>query len=530
MLACANAAGSVIPPMVIFEGQKFNPEWSNDEVPDTLYGMSEKGWTDQEMFFFWMTELFVKHIPPARPVLLLVDGHSSHYEPDTIRAAAEQGVIVFCLPPHCTHIAQPLDVSFFRPLKVYWSEACHTFMQENPGSVITKYQFSTLFSKAWYKAIQPQNLIAGFKKCGIYPYNPEAIKAPITTPDEGDDGGIELEREKKLDETSIGGNDDMNMDDGDERVSDTFSPEQIVLFTLRYENGYSLFIDSDYVSWLLKNHPDDVPTDLLSGVSDPSQPFGNESLATEQEAMENGIDLPYTSKDIPECTPESSEDEHSHDITEKSCQQTKDSPSQSTTSKQTASNSSSCATSSSASYSTSPTPAHVQTASTQSVSHTPVTPKSSSISPTLAQTTSTPSVSHTPVTPKSSSISPTLAQTTLTPSVSRTPVTPKSSSISPTLAQTTSTPSVSRTPVTPKSSSISPTLAQTASTPSVSHTPVTPKSSSISPTLAQATLTPSSSNRKPLSSLTGLLNFPTPPLTLTTKKKIKKKRQMVLVF
>ena len=358
MLACANAAGSVIPPMVIFEGQRFNPEWSKDEVPDTLYGMSEKGWTDQEMFFFWMTELFVKHIPPAHPVLLLVDGHSSRYEPDTIRAAAEQGVIVFCLPPHCTHLAQPLDISFFRPLKVYRSEACHTLMQgkkKNPGSVITKYQFLTLFSKAWYKAIQPQHLIAGFKKCGIYPYNSEAIKAPITTPDEGGDGGIELEREKKLDKTSIGGNDDMNVDDGDERVSDTFSPEQIALFTLCYENGYNLFFDSDYVSWLLKNHPDDVPMDLLSGVSDPSQPFGNESLATEQEATENGIDLPYTSKDIPECTPESSEDEHSHDITEKSCQQTKDSPSQSTTSKQTASNSFSRATSSSASYSTSHT-------------------------------------------------------------------------------------------------------------------------------------------------------------------------------
>ena len=98
----------------------------------------------------------------------------------------------------------------------------------------------------------------------------------------------------------------------------------------------------------------------------------------------------------------------------------------------------------------------------------------------------------------------------------------KSSSISPTLAQTMLTPSMSRTPVTPKSSSISPTLAQTTLTPSVSHTPVAPKLSSTSPTLAQTTLTPSSSNRKPLSSLTGLLNFPTPPLTLTTKKENEK--------
>ena len=83
ILACANATGTTLPPMVIFEG-RFNPEWSKGEVPNTLYGMSDKGWTDQELFFYWMTQLFVKYIPPTRPVMLLVDGHSLHYEPETI--------------------------------------------------------------------------------------------------------------------------------------------------------------------------------------------------------------------------------------------------------------------------------------------------------------------------------------------------------------------------------------------------------------------------------------------------------------
>ena len=58
-------------------------------------------------------------------VILLVDGHSSHYVPEGVRSAAEQGII-FCLPPHSTYVTQPLDVSFFQ---VYWSEACHIFMQ-----------------------------------------------------------------------------------------------------------------------------------------------------------------------------------------------------------------------------------------------------------------------------------------------------------------------------------------------------------------------------------------------------------------
>lgn len=131
VLACANAVGTAIPPMVIFEGKRLNPEWTKGEVPCTLYGMSDKGWTDMELFSFWMKDLFLPNIPPTRPVLLL-DGHSSHYEPDTIRYAAENGVIILCLPPHTTHVSQPLDVSFFKPLKTYWSEVCHRYIQDNP--------------------------------------------------------------------------------------------------------------------------------------------------------------------------------------------------------------------------------------------------------------------------------------------------------------------------------------------------------------------------------------------------------------
>ena len=117
ILACASAAGTMIPPMVIFEGKRLNPEWTKGEVPCTLYGMSDKGWTDMELFSYWLKDLFLPNIPPARPVLLLLDGHSSHYEPDTIHHAATEGVVVLCLPPHTTHVSQPLDVSFFKPLK-----------------------------------------------------------------------------------------------------------------------------------------------------------------------------------------------------------------------------------------------------------------------------------------------------------------------------------------------------------------------------------------------------------------------------
>ncbi len=67
VVACSNAAGYTIPPMVIFKGQKFNHEWSTGEVPGTLYGMSDSGWIDQELFSLWFEKSFIANIPPQRP-------------------------------------------------------------------------------------------------------------------------------------------------------------------------------------------------------------------------------------------------------------------------------------------------------------------------------------------------------------------------------------------------------------------------------------------------------------------------------
>ena len=48
-------------------------------------------------------------------------------------------------------------------------------MTDNPGAVVTKLGFSRLFSKAWYKAIKPENIINGFRRTGVCPLNREAI-------------------------------------------------------------------------------------------------------------------------------------------------------------------------------------------------------------------------------------------------------------------------------------------------------------------------------------------------------------------
>jgi len=126
---------------------------------------------------------FLRYAVPARPLLLLFDGHSSHFQPEVLRCTKTSKVIVFCLPSHTTHATQPLDAAVFGPLKQHWENACHKYIQKNPGKGITKYQFLGLFKEAWMETIRPSNICAGFKKCGIFPFDPKAIECTTSAPE-----------------------------------------------------------------------------------------------------------------------------------------------------------------------------------------------------------------------------------------------------------------------------------------------------------------------------------------------------------
>ena len=162
VLMCCSAGGYPIPPYVIFDRKFIKPELAEGEVAGTAYGTSSNGWMNSELFDLWFRYHFLLYAPPARPLLLLLDGHSSHYQPSFVQKAAEEEVIVFCLPPHTTHRTQPLDNGCFGPLKRCWREECQKYCSDNPGGVVTRLQFSKLFSSTWKRAITMENLVSSF--------------------------------------------------------------------------------------------------------------------------------------------------------------------------------------------------------------------------------------------------------------------------------------------------------------------------------------------------------------------------------
>ena len=72
-VGCVSAGGQCMPPMIIWNRKTLPPELAKGEVPGTLYGLSAKGWIDQELFHFWFLKLFLAYAPPSRP---LADGWS----------------------------------------------------------------------------------------------------------------------------------------------------------------------------------------------------------------------------------------------------------------------------------------------------------------------------------------------------------------------------------------------------------------------------------------------------------------------
>ena len=177
VLAYTSAAGYAIPPFIVFGCNTYHPHLSRGEVPGTMYGMTPMGWMTQTLFFEWFKKHFLRYIPSIRPVLLLLDGHSSHYCPEFVKLAANEKVVAFVLPPHTSHLSQPLDRGCFSPLKSYWKQACHKFHTVNKRN-ITSYDFVSLFSKAWSSAMTLKNIVASFRVTGVYPFDRSAIKLP----------------------------------------------------------------------------------------------------------------------------------------------------------------------------------------------------------------------------------------------------------------------------------------------------------------------------------------------------------------
>ena len=77
--------------MVISDHKHLQLGMTMGEVPETSYGLSDSGWINAELFQEAFQNHFLVHASSCQPVLLLLNGYSSHYNLSTIHMAADEG-------------------------------------------------------------------------------------------------------------------------------------------------------------------------------------------------------------------------------------------------------------------------------------------------------------------------------------------------------------------------------------------------------------------------------------------------------
>ncbi len=119
MMVCAFANGNVFPPLHFYPGQQINSQWTQDSVPEADFSVTDKVWMETDVFYGWIANRFLNQIPSLRPIVLLLGGHESLIDIHVSKIWAKNKVLLFCLPPNCFHVLQPLDVGFFSSLKAH---------------------------------------------------------------------------------------------------------------------------------------------------------------------------------------------------------------------------------------------------------------------------------------------------------------------------------------------------------------------------------------------------------------------------
>ena len=184
LVATICADGSSLSPALIYKAVSgdIQDTWLQDYRPNEhpcWFASSLNGWTSNELGMSWLQSLFDTQTSEKAKRdwrLLILDGHGSHCTLSFLEWCHNHRILVAIYPPHSTHRLQPLDVSLFRPLATYYSQALDAHTRQSLGlSCISKRDFFKIFYPAFDKAFTEDNIRSGWRKTGIEPWDPAEV-------------------------------------------------------------------------------------------------------------------------------------------------------------------------------------------------------------------------------------------------------------------------------------------------------------------------------------------------------------------
>ena len=144
----------MLQPFTIFKAKVAIASWFDNLPKDWRIEVSANGWTSDKIGLRWLQKLFIPSTNSrvrGRFRLLILDGHGSHLTPQFDRICAENDIIPLCMPPHASHLLQPLDVGCFAVVKRAYGRFVSDLARQGYNH-IDKYDFLDDYQRARLEA------------------------------------------------------------------------------------------------------------------------------------------------------------------------------------------------------------------------------------------------------------------------------------------------------------------------------------------------------------------------------------------
>lgn len=181
IMMCGNAVGEMLPPYVVYKSEHLWSTWTEGGPEGCRYNRTKNGWFDMATFEDWFFSCLLPKLKKQEGTKVLIgDNLSSHINAEVIKECDKYDIRFVCLPPHSSHLTQPLDVAYFAPMKSMWRKILTTWKESDYGrnlSNIPKDVFPKLLKElidSLY-ADKSNNIVSGFRKAGIYPLTKEKV-------------------------------------------------------------------------------------------------------------------------------------------------------------------------------------------------------------------------------------------------------------------------------------------------------------------------------------------------------------------
>jgi hypothetical protein len=168
LLLAVSAAGASVPPLFIFKGTDFPSDLLDGAPAGSCGTVTSSAFVDSAVFEEWIDH-FMKHVPPTRPILLVLDNHASHVGLSVQRKCIANDIHLLSFPPHTTHILQPLDGGCFRTFKSVWRDTMSDWAVKHRAQSLPRHCRAEVVGHALLEAFSPLTIVNSWRSTGMWP-------------------------------------------------------------------------------------------------------------------------------------------------------------------------------------------------------------------------------------------------------------------------------------------------------------------------------------------------------------------------